>query len=57
MDSVCSTHGEKGNVYRILVRKPEGKPRRTWEDNIKTDLTEIVWGCMDWIHFSEDRGQ
>jgi hypothetical protein len=36
--------GEKRNEYRILVRKLEGKPWRRWEDNIKTDLTEIVWG-------------
>jgi hypothetical protein len=46
--------GEKRNVYRILVRKPEGKrplgrPRCRWEDNIKMDLGEIGWGGMDWI--------
>jgi hypothetical protein len=44
--------GEKRNAYRILVRKPEGKrplgrPRRRWEDNIKMDLREIVWGGVD----------
>jgi hypothetical protein len=44
--------GEKRNAYRILVGKPEGKgplerPRRRWEDNIKTDLREIGWGGMD----------
>jgi hypothetical protein len=42
----CNTHGEKGNAYRVFVGKPEGKrplerPRRKWEDNIKTDLKEI----------------
>jgi hypothetical protein len=56
-DAMCkarSTHGEKKNAYRILMGKPEGKrplgrPRRRWEDNIKMDLREI-WLCgMDWI--------
>jgi hypothetical protein len=46
--------GEKRNVYRILVGKPEGKrtlesPRRKWVDNIKMDLREIGWDGMDWI--------
>jgi hypothetical protein len=45
--------GEKRNVYRLLVGKPEGKsqlgrPRRMWVDNIKMDLVEIGWGGM-WI--------
>jgi hypothetical protein len=43
MGGACSTNGEKRNAYRILVGKPEGKrplgkPRRRWEDNIKMDL-------------------
>jgi hypothetical protein len=48
------TKGEKGNVYRLLVGKPEGKrplgrPRRRWIDNIKMDLLEIGWCCgLDW---------
>jgi hypothetical protein len=33
--------GEKRNAYRILVRKPEGRPRRRWEENVKIDLIEI----------------
>jgi hypothetical protein len=42
--------GEGRNVYRVLVRKPEGKrplerPRRRWEDGFKMDLREIGWGC------------
>jgi hypothetical protein len=42
--------GEGGNVYRVLVGKPEGKrplgrPRRRWEDGIKMDLRKIGWGC------------
>ena len=41
--------GERRVVYRVLVRKPEGKrplgrPRRRWEDNIKMDLQEVGWG-------------
>jgi hypothetical protein len=46
--------GEKRNVYRLLVGKPEGKrplgrPRRRWIDNIKMDLVDIGWVCVDWI--------
>jgi hypothetical protein len=54
--------GEKRNAYRILVGKPEGKrplgrPRRRWVDNIKMDLREIGWDCMDWIDLAHDRDQ
>jgi hypothetical protein len=54
--------GETRNVYRILVRKPEGtrslgRPRRKWVDNIKMDLREIGWDGMDWIELAEDRNQ
>jgi hypothetical protein len=46
----------------ILVGKPKGKrslgrPRRRWEDNIKTDLTEIGWGCMDGINLVQEWDQ
>jgi hypothetical protein len=46
--------GEKWNAYRILVGKPErkrplGRPRRRWMDNIEMDLREIGWNGMDWI--------
>jgi hypothetical protein len=45
---------EKRNACRISVGKPEGKrplgrPRRRWVDNIQIDLREIGWDCMDWI--------
>jgi hypothetical protein len=45
---------EKRNAYRILVGKPEGKrplgrPRRRWVDNIKMDLSETGWDGMDWF--------
>jgi hypothetical protein len=46
-------------IYRILVgrlegRRPLGRPRRRWEDNIKMDLQEVGWG-MDWIELAQDR--
>jgi hypothetical protein len=51
--------GEKRNSYRILVGKPEekrplGRPRRRWVDNIKMDLREIVW---DWMDMAQVRDQ
>jgi hypothetical protein len=47
-------------VYRVLVGKPEGKrplgrPRRRWEDNIMMDLDEVGCGGMDWIELPQDR--
>ena len=52
--------GEGTGVYRVLVGKPEGKrplgrPRRRWEDNIKMDLREVECGGMDWIELAQDR--
>jgi hypothetical protein len=54
--------GEKRNVYRILVGNPEGKrplgrPRRRWVDNIKIDLRERGWDGGDWIDLAQDRDQ
>jgi hypothetical protein len=51
---------KKRNAYRLLVGKPEGKrplgrPRRRWVDNIKMDLLEIGWSCVDWIGLALDR--
>jgi hypothetical protein len=59
-DGACSTNGEKRGVYRVLVGKPEGKrplgrPRRRWEDNIRMDLQEMGCGCEDWIGLAQDR--
>jgi hypothetical protein len=47
-------------VYRVLVGKPEGKkplgkPRRRWEDDIKMDLQEVGCGGIDWIQLAQDR--
>jgi hypothetical protein len=52
--------GEKRNVYRLLVGKPEGKrplgrPRRRLIDNIKMDLLEIELSVVDWIGLAQDR--
>jgi hypothetical protein len=51
---------KKRNVYRILVGKSEGKrplgrPRHGWVDNVKVDLGETGWGGVDWIGLAEDR--
>jgi hypothetical protein len=53
---------EKRNAYRILLGKPEGKrpvgrSKRRWVDNIKIELREIGWGGMDWIDLAQDRDQ
>ena len=52
--------GEGKGMYRVLVGKPEGKrplgkPRHRWEDNIKMDLQKVGCGGMDWIELTQDR--
>jgi hypothetical protein len=52
--------GEERNVYRVLMGKPEGKrplgrPMRRWEEGIRMDRNEIVWGSIDWIQLAQDR--
>ena len=52
--------GETRNAYRVLVGRPEGKrplgrPRRRWEDNIKMDLREVGYDGGDWINLAQDR--
>jgi hypothetical protein len=54
--------GEGRGVYRVLVGKPEGKrplgrPRRRWEDNIKMDLREVGIDWVNWIRLAQDRVQ
>ena len=54
--------GEERGVYRVLVGKPEGRrplgrTRRRWEDNIRMDLLEVGCGCVDWMELAEDRGR
>jgi hypothetical protein len=52
--------GEGRGAYRILMGRPEGRrplgrPRHKWEDNIKMDLQDVGWGGMDWIVMAQDR--
>jgi len=52
--------GEERGVYRVLVGKPEGRrplgrPRRRWVDNIRTDLQKVGCGYVDWIGLARDR--
>ncbi|KAJ4443767.1 hypothetical protein ANN_05545 [Periplaneta americana] len=54
--------GESRNAHRVLVGRPEGKrplgrPRRRWEDNIKMDLREVGYDGIDWINLAQDRDQ
>ena len=60
MGSACSAYGGTRGVHRVLVRKPKekrplGRPRRRWEDNIKMDFQEVGCRCMDWIELAQDR--
>jgi hypothetical protein len=53
--------GEERKVYKVLVGKPEGKrplgrPRRRWEDEIRMDLREIGLGDVDWIRLAQWTG-
>jgi hypothetical protein len=62
MGRARSTNGEKRPAYSILVGKPEGKrplgrPRRRWVDNINMNLRGIEWDGMDWINLAQDRDQ
>jgi hypothetical protein len=54
--------GEKRKAYSLLVGKPLGKrplgrPRRRWVDNIRMDLREVGWGDVDWIGLAQDRNR
>jgi len=52
--------GEEREVYRVLLGKPEGRrplgrPRRRWVDNIRMEVQEVGCGYMDWIRLAQDR--
>jgi hypothetical protein len=54
--------GEERKVYKVLVGKSEGKRllerlRCKWEDEIRMDLREIGWVCVEWIQLAHDRGR
>ena len=61
MGCACGAYGwGEGCVYRVLVGKPEGRrplgrPRRWWVDNIRTDLQEVGYGSVEWIGLAQDR--
>jgi len=61
MGGACTTCGVKRRgAYGILAGKPEGKrpfgrPRCRWQDNVKIILQEVRWGEMDWIDLAQDR--
>ena len=60
LGGVCGVNGEGRGVHRVLVGKPErkrplGRPRRRWKDNIKMDLQEVGGGCGDWMELAQDR--
>jgi hypothetical protein len=60
MGGACSLDGEGRSVYRVMVGKPEGKkplgkPRPRWEQNIKMALQEVRCGNMYWIELALDR--
>jgi hypothetical protein len=62
MGRTHSTNGEKKNAYRILVENPEekrplGRTKRWWVNNIKMDLRDIGWAGIDWIDLAQDRDQ
>jgi hypothetical protein len=50
--------GEKRNAYRLLVgKRPLGRPRRRWVDNIRMNLGEVGWGDVNWIGLAQDRNR
>ena len=60
MGGACGTYGGRERFAQGLVGKPEGKrplgrPRHRWEDNIKMDFQEVGKGCGDWMELAQDR--
>jgi hypothetical protein len=62
MGESCNTNGEESKECRLLVGKPKGKrplgrSRRRWVDNIRMDLEEVGWRNVDWIGLAQDRNR
>jgi hypothetical protein len=60
MDGTCSTQGDRRGVFRVLVVKPEvkrplGRPRLRWEDNIKMDFQKVGCGSIELIELDQNR--
>ena len=60
MGRACSAYGERRGLYRVLVgklvgKRPLGRPRHRWEDNIKMDIQEVGCGGMTWNELAQDR--
>ena len=60
MGGACGAYGAGRGVHRVLVGKPEekrplGRDKRRWEDNIKMDLQEVGGVCGDWMELAQDR--
>ena len=60
MGVACSAYGERIGGYRVLMGEPDGKRplgrlRRRWENNIKIDLKKVGYGGIDWINLAQDR--
>ena len=60
MGGARRAHGGEKRLYRVLVGKSEGKrplgrPRRRWEDNIRMNLQEVECSSVDWIDLAQDR--
>jgi len=60
MSGACSTYGGGEKCVQGFGGKPEGRrplgrPRRRWEDNIRMDLREVGCGCVDWMDLAQDR--
>jgi len=60
MGWTCSAYGKKRGVYRVLVgkierKRPLGRPRCKWDDNIKMDFQKVGYEDMDWIELAQDR--
>jgi hypothetical protein len=55
MGETYRAHGKRRNAQKIFIGKPEGRPRRRLEGNIKMYLWRMGWAGMAWIHVTKDR--